>query len=72
MKYIKITKENIDLKHICCAMSGFSISEKAVEKYKNFRKPGILPLDSWRHFFHTTKRQRGSSYFLKNQQPAQN
>ena len=35
MKYIKITKENIDLKHICCAMSGFSI-EKTVEKYKNF------------------------------------
>ena len=22
MEYIKITKENIDLEHICCAMSG--------------------------------------------------
>lgn len=33
MNYIRITKENIDKEHICCAMSGKqSITKKRVAK----------------------------------------
>ena len=41
MEYIKITKENIDLEHICCAMSGKqSLAKK--EWMKNRFEDGLV------------------------------